>query len=80
VYETPSKREYGAPRGVVALAEACRRVGMPILAIGGVTVESLSTLRGAGALGVAVIRALLDAEEPGRATAELLAAWTRAAG
>jgi thiamine-phosphate pyrophosphorylase len=75
VYDTPSKREYGRPQGLPALAETCRRAPVPVLAIGGVTLERVGELRAAGAAGVAVIRALLEAEDPARATRALLAAW-----
>ncbi len=78
VYETPSKRPYGAPQGVEVLAEACRRAPIPVLAIGGVTAPSVREVRAAGAAGVAVIRALLAAPDPAAATKELLAAWREA--
>lgn len=78
VYETPSKRPYGAPQGIEALAEACRRAPIPVLAIGGVTPSSVCEVRAAGASGVAVIRALLAASDPAAATKELLAAWAEA--
>ena len=77
VYDTPSKRLYGPPQGVAALAEVCRRVTIPVLAIGGVTPDRVPEIRAAGAAGVAVIRALLEADDPGRATRELLDAWER---
>jgi len=74
VYDTPAKRRYGAPQGLAALAEVCRRVSLPVVAIGGVTAAHVPELRAAGAAGIAVIRALLRAADPARATAELLAA------
>jgi thiamine-phosphate pyrophosphorylase len=78
VYDTPSKQRYGAPRGLDGLAEACARSPVPVLAIGGVTAERVGDVARAGAAGVAVIRALLDAREPDLATRELLAACTLA--
>jgi thiamine-phosphate pyrophosphorylase len=78
VYDTPSKRPYGAPLGLDALADACRRARVPVLAIGGVTAACVPEVRAAGAAGVAVIRALLEAEDPARATKELLEACARA--
>lgn len=74
VYDTPSKRPYGPPRGLEALAEVCRRLRIPVLAVGGVTAARVGELRAAGAAGVAVIRALLEAENPATATKALLAA------
>jgi thiamine-phosphate pyrophosphorylase len=39
-------------------------VGLPVIAIGGVTVEEIPALRAAGAWGAAAIRALWDAGDP----------------
>jgi thiamine-phosphate pyrophosphorylase len=74
VYETPSKEAYGAPAGLAALARACERSTVPVLAIGGVTVSRLAEVRAAGAAGAAVIRALLAAPDPAGATKRMLAA------
>lgn len=74
VYDTPSKRPYGAPQGLGALSEVCRRAAVPVVAIGGVTAAHVPEIRAAGATGVAVIRALLEAEDPARATSALLGA------
>ncbi len=78
VHDTPSKRAYGRPQGLAALAAACRRSPVPVLAIGGVTAARVPELRDAGAAGVAVIRALLEADDPPAATKGLLAACERA--
>jgi thiamine-phosphate pyrophosphorylase len=80
VYDTPHKRAWGAPQGVSALAAACRRARVPVLAIGGVTAARVPELGDAGAAGVAAIRALLEAADPAAATRELLAACARAWG
>lgn len=59
VYETPSKTRYGPPLGLAALTRACT-VGIPVLALGGVTRERLPELAAAGAAGVAGIRLFAD--------------------
>jgi thiamine-phosphate pyrophosphorylase len=74
VYDTPSKRPFGVPQGVARLADAVRAAAIPVLAIGGVSVEHVAALRAAGAHGGAVIRAVLAADDPGAATRALLAA------
>jgi thiamine-phosphate pyrophosphorylase len=43
---------------------AVAAVGLPVIAIGGVTAERIADLRAAGAWGVAAIRALWDADDP----------------
>jgi thiamine-phosphate pyrophosphorylase len=78
VYDTPSKRPYGAPRGPAALAAACRQDRVPVVAIGGVTAARVPEVRDAGAAGIAVIRALLEAADPAAATKQLLASCERA--
>jgi thiamine-phosphate pyrophosphorylase len=74
VYDTPSKRPFGVPQGVARLADAVRAAAIPVLAIGGVSVEHVAALRATGAHGGAVIRAVLAADDPGAATRALLAA------
>ncbi len=50
----------------------CRSVSLPVVAIGGITAENLSSLAGCGADGVAVVSAIFAAPDPGKATADLL--------
>lgn len=56
VYETPAKMKFGAPQGVDKLAEVCRSVQVPVLAIGGIDEKNAGTCLRAGAAGVAAIR------------------------
>ena len=74
VYATPSKAAYGPPQGEARFRTAAATARVPLLAIGGVTAAQVAALRAAGAAGVAVIRAILAAEDPARATRVLLAA------
>jgi thiamine-phosphate pyrophosphorylase len=78
VYDTPSKRPFGPPRGLRDLETVAGRTGCPVIAIGGVTAARIPELREAGAAGIAVIRALLESPDPGLATAELVAACREA--
>jgi len=55
VYETPSKREYGEPLGLEKFAEVCRAVRLPVLAIGGITLNNLHEPLQQGAAGIAAI-------------------------
>jgi len=56
VYSTPSKESFGPPVGLPALAEASR-VGIPVLALGGITtIERARECLECGAWGIAGIR------------------------
>lgn len=57
VWETPGK---GPAAGLPALADAARRCPCPVLAVGGVDASRVAEALGAGARGVAVIRAAND--------------------
>jgi thiamine-phosphate pyrophosphorylase len=59
------------PAGISAVADA---VGVPVIAIGGVTAARVAGLLAAGAAGVAVVGAVSGAADPGAATRELLRA------
>jgi thiamine-phosphate pyrophosphorylase len=74
IWQTPSKRPYGAPVGPEALREAAT-VGLPLLALGGVTHVNASVCAAAGAVGVACIRAVFAADDPGAALVRLLAGF-----
>ena len=63
VFDTPSKRGMGEPQGVARLAEICRSVAIPVLAIGGVSKENAAECVGAGAAGIAAIRMFQDARD-----------------
>ena len=55
------------------LTEACRHSAIPVFAVGGVTSESVSDVRQAGAHGVAVIGAILTRDDVAAATRDMLA-------
>jgi thiamine-phosphate pyrophosphorylase len=63
VFATPSKAAYGAPQGLELLAEVCRAVSIPVLAIGGITVANAAACLAAGASGIAAIRLFQDAPD-----------------
>ena len=71
VFATPSKAAFGEPHGVRRLAEVCRSVPIPVLAIGGITVENAGECFAAGASGIAAIRLFQDAPEPAGAVEAL---------
>jgi len=77
VYETISKP--GArPAGVSLVRDVAAATDLPVVAVGGITPERIAEVIEAGARGVAVIGAILDADDPGRAAAGLRHALDRA--
>jgi thiamine-phosphate pyrophosphorylase len=63
VFATPSKAAFGAPQGLDRLAEVCRAVSIPVLAIGGITLANASECLAAGVSGIAAIRLFQDARD-----------------
>jgi thiamine-phosphate pyrophosphorylase len=76
IYDTPSKHMYGPPLGLSALEGAARAVRVPVVGIGGVTAARARDMRLAGAFGVAVVTAVLSADDVEGATGALLDAVT----
>ena len=72
VYDTPSKRAYGAPQGLAKLAAVTKAMRAPVIAIGGITIDRVPEVLAAGASGVAVITAILAAPSPVDATKRFL--------
>lgn len=66
VYDTPSKREYGAPLGLEKFAEVCREVQLPVLALGGITLTNFQEPLKRGAAGIAAIGLFTDASRFGQ--------------
>ena len=63
VFATPSKAAFGAPQGIERLRNVCHSVRIPVLAIGGVTVENAHSCFAAGAAGMAAIRLFQESED-----------------
>ena len=72
VYHTPSKAAYGAPVGLENLAEAAKSLTIPVFALGGVKKTSIAELLTSGARGIALISAIIAADDPRGAAAALL--------
>lgn len=63
VFETASKKAYGKPVGVEALAETGARLSIPVLALGGITLSNFHEALDAGAAGVAGISIFTNAPD-----------------
>ena len=78
VFATPSKVVYGPPQGLQHLTTVVRAVRIPVLAIGGIDHTNLPQVVQAGVYGVAMIRAVLAAPDPYKATQQLRTALAAA--
>jgi thiamine-phosphate pyrophosphorylase len=66
VFETGSKREYGAPQGLTSLERVSLELApFPVLALGGLTVGNVANCIHAGAQGIAGIRMFDDPDRLG---------------
>jgi thiamine-phosphate pyrophosphorylase len=63
VWSTPSKPDAAAPIGLEGLRSISEAVRIPVIAIGGIDASNVRACIGAGAFGVAVVRAAADAAE-----------------
>jgi thiamine-phosphate pyrophosphorylase len=73
VHATTTKTGLPDPLGTDRLAEVVGAVGVPVIAIGGVTLRRLPAVLATGAHGAAVVGAVADAIDPRGAAAALLA-------
>jgi thiamine-phosphate pyrophosphorylase len=55
VFDTPSKREYGAPLGLKKFSDICQALKLPVLALGGISLANLHEPLRHGAAGIAAI-------------------------
>jgi thiamine-phosphate pyrophosphorylase len=72
VFATPAKAAFGEPQGVERLAQVCHAVAIPVIAIGGITVENAGPCINAGAAGLAGIRLFQDAPDIPRVVSNLI--------
>ncbi len=72
VYGTASKADAGPPIGTARIAEVAACVRIPIVGIGGIHADNAAPVVHAGAAGVAVISAVMHAENPEAATRALM--------
>ena len=69
VFESPSKLAYGPPVGVLALEQAARGRRLPVLALGGITLQNFQQCRAAA--GVAAVSLFQNAPDPGGVVSRL---------
>lgn len=64
VFDTPSKRAWGAPQGLGKLKQVCQAVEIPVFAIGGISGQTASAALEQGARGLAAIRWFQEGQIP----------------
>ena len=75
IFTTPSKAFYGPPQGIERLKQVCDAVSIPVLAIGGVSLQNAAECFRAGASGIAAIRLFQEAPDLGSVVSRLRSAW-----
>ena len=72
----PTSSKPGHPgTGTAALRRFVEQVGVPVLALGGITPERVAACREAGAHGVAVLSGIMQSDAPAVAAARYVEAW-----
>lgn len=72
IFRTPAKLGYGEPLGVAKLQAVCSSVKAPVYAIGGIKKEHIREVMLAGAVGIAVISAIIGQPDARSSSQELV--------
>ena len=70
---TPTKDTGRQPLGLASYPQIVEATRLPIVAIGGISLDDVEELARTGIAGVALVRAIMDAEQPGDVVDEVLA-------
>jgi thiamine-phosphate pyrophosphorylase len=62
IFSTTSKLQYGPPLGLATLRRVTSEVSIPVIALGGITVDRVAACRENGAAGIAAIRLFQEAD------------------
>ena len=62
IFATPAKLQYGPPLGLAKLREVTLQVSIPLIALGGITLDRVAPCRENGAAGIAGIRIFQDCD------------------
>lgn len=71
IFPTVSKHKSSEPIGLERIAEVTKTISIPVIAIGGITEDSVCAVLRAGASGIAVISSVAHAPDPENAAASL---------
>ncbi|KSU65141.1 thiamine phosphate synthase [Arthrobacter sp. NIO-1057] len=78
VRATPTKKDHPTPIGLDGFARAASLTELPCVAIGAITAQDAQAIRAGGGNGMAVVRAICNAQDPQSASEQLVAAWEAA--
>jgi thiamine-phosphate pyrophosphorylase len=73
IFPSPSKPGYGPALGVDELAAMAQSHALPIIALGGIEIETASACVAAGAAGITVMGAIMQADDPRATTRDFIA-------
>ena len=76
IYQSASKPDYGPPLGAGAIERAAQ-IGIPVVALGGITASNAAAAMSAGAAGVAIMGSVMAADRPAAIVNEALRAIAR---
>ena len=76
IYQSASKPGYGPPLGLGAIERAAQ-IGIPVLALGGITANNAVTAMNAGASGIAIMGSIMAADRPAAVVNEILQTTAR---
>lgn len=76
VRATPTKKDHPTPLGLDGFIRAASLTELPCVAIGAITAQDAAAIRAGGGAGLAVVRAICNAEDPQTASEQLVSAWT----
>jgi thiamine-phosphate pyrophosphorylase len=71
VFATPTKSDTGAPLGLDGLRRLVAGSPLPVIAIGGINADNVAEVAATGASGIAVVSAIVAAEDPRTAAKRL---------
>jgi thiamine-phosphate diphosphorylase len=74
VFSTNSKADAGEPIGLETLKRRTEIAGISVIGIGGISAQNTASVIEAGAVGVAIVSAILGAENPFGATRQIVEA------
>ena len=75
VFATPTKTDTAEPFGLAGLSQAVKLSGHPVVAIGGVNIETAPGILDCGVDGLAVVSAIMGAGDPQVAASALKGLW-----